>query len=87
MEDCVDKILAICNNGENSQYKTIIKLMNNLKNGSNVFEVRNCLIILINLCFDVEYSDYVDNVGKSVSDLSDTERSRVCELLMAEISN
>ena len=87
MEDCYDKILAISNNGESSQYRTLVKLMSNLKNGSNVFNVRNCLIILINLCFDIEYSDYIDSIGKSIDELSDTERSHVWELLMAEIKN
>lgn len=87
MEECYDKILAISNNGESSQYRIIVKLMNNLKNGSNVLNVRNCLIILINLCFEIEYSDYMDNIGKSIDELSDTERSQVWELLMAEFNN
>jgi len=87
MEDCFDKILAIYNNGESSQYKVLVKLMSNLKKDSNVVKVRNCLIILINLCFDNEYSDYTDSIGKSVDELSDVERSQVSALLMSEFSN
>ena len=87
MEDCFDKILAVCQNGESSRYKILVKIMNNLKNDSNVFKVRNCLIILINLCFDVEHSDYTDNIGKSVDELSDIEKSHVLALLKAEIRN
>lgn len=87
MEDCFDKILAIYNNGEGKHYKALIKIMNNFKNHSNVILVRNCLIFLINLCFDVEYSDYVDKLGKPIEDLSEIEKMRASKLLIAEFNN
>jgi len=87
MEDCFDRILAVYDNGKSSQYKALIKLMNNFKNDSNVFKVKNCLIFLINLCFDVEFSDYMDNLGKSFEDLSESERNQAFELLQAEFNN
>ena len=76
MEDCFDKILAIYNNGEGKHYKALIKIMNNFKNHSNVILVRN-----------VENSDYVDNIGKSIEDLSEIEKILASKLLIAEFNN
>ena len=87
MEDCFDKILAVYNNGESKQYRALIKIMSNFKNHSNAFLVRNCLIFLINLCFDVEGSDYVDNLGKPIEELSKIEKMQACDLLIAEFNN
>jgi len=35
----------------------------------------------------VEFSDYMDNLGKSFEDLSESERNQAFELLQAEFNN
>lgn len=86
-EDCFDKILANYNIGKEFKYLILIKLMLNLKNQSNVFHTRNCLILLINLCFNIEFADYLDHLGKSAEEFSEIEKAQVNELLQGEVSN
>ncbi len=86
-EDCFDKILANYNIGKGNKYIILIKLMFNLENQSNVFYTRNCLILLINLCFDIEFADYLDHLGKSAEELSEIEKAQLNELLQGEINN
>jgi len=88
MEDCFDKILKASTNSEVSKYKILIELMKDLEDEiSNALRVRNCLLFLINLCFEQEYPDYVHNKGKKPNKLSEVERSEMQELLRAEFNN
>ncbi|MFX0001684.1 MAG: hypothetical protein ACFE9Q_13590 [Candidatus Hodarchaeota archaeon] len=88
MEDCLDKILKICENSEVKRYKALISLMKELdKEISNALRVRNCLILLVNLCFNPESPDYTYNKGKSLHELSEQERIQMRELLKCELNN
>jgi len=88
MADCLDKILEICENSEIKRYQALIKLMQSLdKEISNALRVRNCLILLVNLCFNPESPDYAYNKGKSTHDLSEQERLQMRELLKCELNN
>ena len=88
MEDCFDKILKASTNSEVSKYKILIELMKDLENEiSNALRVRNCLLFLINLCFEREHPDYVYSKGKKPNKLSEVEKSEMLELLRAEFNN
>ena len=88
MADCLDKILKICENSEVKRYQALINLMKDLdKEISNAIRVRNCLILLVNLCFNPESPDYAYNKGKSSRDLSQQEKLQMQELLKCEINN
>ena len=88
MADCLDKILEICENSEIKRYQALIKLMQDLdKEISNAIRVRNCLILLVNLCFNPESPDYAYNKGKTTHDLSEHERCEMQDLLRCEINN
>ncbi|MFX0105902.1 MAG: hypothetical protein ACFE75_10455 [Candidatus Hodarchaeota archaeon] len=88
MTDCFDKILDIYTNSEVKRYKALIKLMKDLdKEISNALRVRNCLILLVNLCFNPESPDYAYNKGKSPQELSEQEKFEMLELLRFEFKN
>ena len=88
MEDCFDKILKASTNSEVSKYKILIELMKDLEDEiSNALRVRNCLLFLINLCFEREHPDYVYSKGKKPNKLSEVEKSEMQELLRAEFNN
>jgi len=88
MADCFDKILEIYENSEVKRYKTLIKLMKDLdKEISNAIHIRNCLILLVNLCFNPDSPDFSYNRGKSTRELSDSERDELIELLQYEFNN
>ncbi|MFW9878894.1 MAG: hypothetical protein ACFFG0_37920 [Candidatus Thorarchaeota archaeon] len=88
MADCFDKILDIYNNSEVKRYKALIELMKDLdKEISNAIRVRNCLILLLNLCFNPESPDFSYNRGKSPHELSKDEKLAMHELLKCEFNN
>ena len=88
MGDCFDKILDIYENSEVKRYKALITLMKDLdKEISNAIRVRNCLILLVNLCFNPESPDFSYNRGKSPRELSKEEASAMNELLKFELNN
>ncbi len=88
MADCFDKILEIYENSEVKRFKALIKLMKDLdKEISNAIRVRNCLILLVNLCFSPESPDFSYNRGKSPHELSKDETCEMHELLRSEFNN
>lgn len=88
MDDCFDKILKASSSSDVTQYKVIIKLIKDLEDGiSNTLRFRNCLIFLINLCFEQEYCDYTDRIGKHTIDLSENERTQMLDVLKGEFYN
>lgn len=88
MADCIDKILKICENSEVKRYQALIKLMQDLdKEISNAIRIRNCLILLVNLCFNPESPDYAYNKGKVPKALSEQEKMEMRELLRCEFNN
>jgi len=88
MDDCFDKILEASLNSDVTKYKVIIKLMKDLENGiSDALRFRNCLLFLINTCFELEYGDYTDRIGKSAQELSKEEKILFQEILKCEFNN
>ena len=88
MADCFDKILEIYENSEVKRYKALISLMKDLdKEISNAIRVRNCLLLLVNLCFNPESPDFSYNKGKSPRELSKDETFEMHELLRCEFNN
>ncbi|MFX0040123.1 MAG: hypothetical protein ACFFCY_13245 [Promethearchaeota archaeon] len=88
MADCFDKILEIYENSEVKRYEALINLMKELdKEISNAIRVRNCLILLVNLCFNPESPDFTYNRGKSPRELSKDELLEMIELLRCEFNN
>jgi len=88
MDDCFDKILKASSNSEISKYKVIVKLMKDLEEGiSDTLRIRNCLIFLINTCFEQNYGDYTDRIGKHSHELSPEEKTQMLDLLKLEFYN
>ena len=93
--DCIDQILEFYNHKEIHKYreikirlaKILIELMNDLNEKGNLIRVQNCLILLINLFFDLESPDYLHNQGKSINDLSEDELNIMYDLLHSELNN
>jgi hypothetical protein len=62
--------------------------MKDLEDGiSDALRFRNCLLLLINTCFRLEYGDYTDRIGKPTQELSDEEKIVFQDLLRWEIHN
>lgn len=88
MDDCFDKILKVSSNSDVEKYKVIVKLMKDLEKGiSDALRVRNCLIFLMNTCFEHNYGDYTDRIGKQSNDLSAEEKFQMFEVLKMEFHN
>ncbi|MFX1502050.1 MAG: hypothetical protein ACFFDH_13890 [Promethearchaeota archaeon] len=88
MADCIDKILEVCDNSEIKRYEALIKLMESLdKEISDAIRIKNCLILLINLCFNPNSPDYAYNRGKTSKILSGEEKIMMQELLRSEFNN
>lgn len=96
-EDCVDVILKYydekCKDDRfkvdndiwirNASY--LRKLVNRLETGEkNYNRVKNCLILLINLCFGLEDADIYDSRGKSSKVLTNSEKEDYRTLLREE---
>ena len=88
MDDCFDKILKVSHNSEVTKYKVIIKLMRDLEDGlSDTLRARNCLLFIINLCFNQEYCDYTDSLGKASDELSKANKIELKNILRWELNN
>jgi len=94
--DCIDKILNFYNHKDDQKEqeikvkigKVLIELMEDLKEPDrNYLRIKNCLILLINLFFDVESVDRFHLQGKSRDDLSKEETETLSELLKSEVNN
>ena len=93
--DCLDKILDFYNNRDAEELRNIrvrlgkilIKLMDDLKNPNNLDRVQNCLILLINLFFDIESPDHYHLQGKSSKELTKDELDKLNELLIKELNS
>ena len=88
MDDCFDKILKASHNSEVTKYKVIIKLMRDLEDGlPDTLRARNCLLFIINLCFNQEYCDYTDSLGKASDELSEANKNELKNILRWELKN
>jgi len=95
MSTCIDKILEFYQNkslihtseGRIWLGRALIKLMKDLEEGrSNFLEVRNCLILLLNLLTNIEVPDHYHRKGKSLEYLSEKEKRKVFSLLKSEVN-
>ena len=65
----------------------LIRLMKELDEGrSNFLEVRNDLILLLNLFTNIAIPDHYHNKGRLNKELSETERRQLFGLLKSEIN-
>ena len=98
--DCIDQILDFYNRnipGEDVNpvdmnkvwlSKLLIKLMNSFnENRTDELNLRNCLILLVNLFSDSYGPDHYCSTGKDVSDLPPDEKSCLKDILTMEILN
>ena len=96
-EDCIDKVLEYYNKQQDDvrfeeesekwihNSECLMKLMNLLdKNAKNYMKIKNCLILLLNLCFDVKNADLYQGRGKSSKDLTVIEKQSYKDLLKEE---
>ncbi len=68
--------------------KCIINLMKKLENKTkDKTDVKNCLILLINLFFNLEYPDHYHTKGKDFESLSDKEKGLVFNMLKDEFAS
>ncbi len=97
MIDCYDKILnlyheKIEHNFMDIDDETWILNANYLRSFVNKLDkeienyekVKNCVLLLINLCFGIEDTDHYVNKGKSYKELSQLEKENYTTLLKAE---
>jgi hypothetical protein len=85
--DCLDEVLKVYESGEIAKYFALIEIMNKKgKDFSNSLKIRNCLLLLINLCFEIKNPDYLFNKGKLKDDLSEHEKSQFFEILKCEFN-
>ncbi|MFX1315158.1 MAG: hypothetical protein ACFE9T_04795 [Promethearchaeota archaeon] len=88
MADCIKKILEIHNNSEIAKYFILIKLMRDLKEDlSSTVRIRDCLLLLINLCFNNAGPDNFNNKGKLIHQLTKEEKNYMCQLLKSEFNS
>jgi hypothetical protein len=95
--DCLDEILIYYENKETNRSRAIktwighilVDLMGVLEedNPKNYLRVRNCLLLLVNLFFDVEHPDHYHSQGISVHEITEKERIKFIEILKSEITN
>ncbi len=64
--------------------KCLINLMKKLDKTEDKTNVKNCIILLINLFFDIEFPDHYHTKGKDLESLSAREKESLYKMLKAE---
>ena len=92
---CIDKILEFYENADMVHSirgkiwfsQILVKLMTELDGGhTNHLEVRNCLILLLNLASNSEAPpDIYHSKGKDSRELSDNEKQELYQMLQSEL--
>jgi len=96
--DCINQILSFYNDivSKESQESQEVKvwslnavrrLMENLNSEKDHLRVKNCLLLVLNLFFNLDSPDNLSNKGKSSKDLSNTERSQMCDSIRMALNN
>jgi len=65
----------------------LIKIMSKFNGNSNNSELRNCLVLIINLFDNNSSADHYTNKGKSLDELSQGEKSIFKRIMTAELMN
>ncbi len=96
MDDCFDDILEKFYlkkelykslQGKIWVSNVLIKLMKDFEETpASYLRVRNCLIFLLNLCL-VDSPDHYHSKGKSMKELTESERNDLLDLLKIELNN
>ena len=95
--DCVDEILIYYENKEIHQSRAIknwishilVDLMRDLEEDdpqSNL-RVRNCLLLIVNLFFDVDNPDHYHSQGIPIHEITEKDRVKFIEILKSEITH
>ena len=94
--DCLDEILIYYENKETHRSREIqawishilVDLMGNLEdnNPKNYLRVRNCLLLLVNLFFDIENPDHYHSQGIPIHEITEQKRIKFIEILKSEIN-
>ena len=95
--DCINQILSFYNDtakdNQDSQevkvwsFNTLRRLMETLNSEEDHLRVKNCLLLILNLFFDLDTPDNLSKKGKSSKELSNAERRQMCDLLKMELNN
>lgn len=93
--DCYDELLKYYNENEtfdSDQMRVwmnqfLIKLMKEFHEADDHLRVRNCLILLVNLFFNISYPDHYHKKGETVKKLKEHDRSVYIKLLKKELNN
>ncbi|MFX0057610.1 MAG: hypothetical protein ACFE85_00465 [Candidatus Hodarchaeota archaeon] len=64
----------------------LIKLMMSFNGKANSIELRNCLILLVNLFSDHDSLDHYNGKGKCLAELSENERIKFKKTLLNEFN-
>ena len=91
--DCYDKILSYYEQHEDLAsdssrvwlHKFLVKLMHEFNKAPDYLRVRNCLILLVNLFFNIEFPDHYHNKGDEPEKLRQEDRDLYLQLLRQEI--
>lgn len=95
--DCINQILKFyeskvkdeINRSQMNKFwlsNLLIKIMSSFNGKANNLELRNCLILLVNLFSDHDSPDHYNHKGKCVNDLTKTEKNQFKELLLREFN-
>jgi len=99
MANCIDEILEFYSKSTDNNFKDfnrekwlhnskyLMKLMKRLDKESDNYEsIKNCIIFLMNLCFDIEEIDHYHTKGRSIKELTEGEKEDYKILLKVECS-
>ena len=96
--DCINQILSFYNDNESKENQdsqevqvwslnAVRRLMESLNSEKDNLRVKNCLLLMLNLFFNLDSPDNLCNKGKSSKDLSNTERRQMCDSIKMALNN
>ena len=96
--DCINQILSFYKDTESKDNqesqeveiwssRTLMRLMESLNSEKDHLRVKNCLLLVLNLFFNLDSPDNLCNKGKSSKDLSNTERRQMCDSIKMALNN
>jgi hypothetical protein len=65
----------------------LVKLMSKFNGNSKSSELRNCLILLVNLFDNHESADHYNSKGRALEELSQGEKSVFKQIMAREVAN